>query len=93
MIDELGLQTYPQYSAGKKLQQIHGQLKAYKGTIPALPAFALLEMQWRIWQLDARARRLPAAAPWSAKQAQAWDQLSLQPVSYTHLTLPTIYSV
>lgn len=78
LIDELGLQTYPQYSAGKKLQQIHGQLKAYKGTIPALPAFALLEMQWRIWQLDARARRLPAAAPWSAKQAQAWDQLSLQ---------------
>ena len=78
LIDELGLKTYPQFRAGKKLQQIHGQLKAYKGTIPALPAFALLEMQWRIWQLEARARRLPASAPWTAPQAQAWDQLSLQ---------------
>ena len=77
LIQRLGLQTYPQFTQGYKYQQINGRRRRYRGTIPALPAFALADMQLRIWQLDAAARKLPEDAPWAAKEAGTWDQLSV----------------
>lgn len=77
LIHRLGLKTYPQFTDGRKHQQINGVMRRYRGTIPALPAFALADLQLRIWQLEAAARRLPADAPWTADDAEQWDQLSV----------------
>ena len=46
------------------------------------------------WFNDPEVRRyLLMYAPMSAEQEEKWFEDTLQPVSYTHLTLPTIYSV
>lgn len=42
---ELGLETYPQYTEGKTLQQLGGDaIHSYTGDIPALPWYALLDL-------------------------------------------------
>lgn len=77
LVERLGLKTYPQYSQGYKRQHIAGAQRRYQGTIPALPAFALMELQCRIWQLDASARRCPPDAAWQHPDAESLDSLSL----------------
>ena len=59
-----------------------------RGFVPLVPPradgpMAALEMQQRAVDMVLAANRL----------AVSWLQQASQPVSYTHLTLPTIYSV
>lgn len=73
LLAELGLETYPQHTDGERLLELDGHMRRYRGTIPKLPLFALLELGW----LQARINRLSAqidpVAPWRHPQAAALD--------------------
>ena len=75
---------------------------AYKKIFPALqgmvqrghlnvPVIGVAKSGWNLDQF--RARALDSLEKHGGVDAAAFDKLSGLPVSYTHLTLPTIYSV
>lgn len=75
---ELGVGITPQYTKGASLVSRNGVVRRYRGEIPKLPVLSLLELGLieRRWARDMR--RVPAAAPWTAPEAEAWDALSLE---------------
>ncbi|WP_433723935.1 flavin monoamine oxidase family protein [Nocardia sp. CA-129566] len=73
LIDELGLHTFPTYTAGRHLFEHRGKLRRYRGRIPLIASAALLEAFIGLRRLDRMSRAVPAEAPWSAARAGQWD--------------------
>jgi monoamine oxidase len=76
--ERLGIETYEQHTHGRTLLQLRGRLSRFKGETPrmsppALAELALLQARW-----DREMRTIPAAAPWTAPKAQAWDSQTLE---------------
>jgi monoamine oxidase len=74
----LGVETYPQYAAGKTVMRMMGAVTSFTGDVPRLPIAALLELALlrRRWDRDMKA--VPAEAPWKAAKAAAWDSQTLE---------------
>jgi monoamine oxidase len=73
-----GIETYPQYDAGKTVMQLLGKLVQFTGPVPRMPILSLLEL-FRLqkrWERDAA--RVPADAPWTAPKAKLWDDMTLE---------------
>lgn len=77
LIAELGLPTVPTYHQGKNLIHWRGTARAYRGTIPRLSLFGLLDMGRLQWQFERLSRAVPISAPWEAKRAHQLDAVSL----------------
>lgn len=77
LADELDLTLWPQPQEGINLLKVRGKLRSFKGNIPSLPLFSLLEMQINIWRLEALARSVLAAAPQDTPHAKAWDHTTV----------------
>ena len=77
LIDELGLQTFPQFHEGKKIMHLDGEKRAYTGTIPSLPIWALLELQYNIKRLEKMASRIDPAMPWHHPGAKKLDSMTV----------------
>jgi monoamine oxidase len=73
----LGIGTYPQYESGKTVMQLLGKLVQFTGAVPRMPLLSLLELAriQRRWDRDMAT--IPAAAPWTAPNAKAWDSITL----------------
>ena len=72
-----GVQPVPQYDTGRRVLDLDGSVRSYRGLIPALPLPALLETGWTLWRLNRMARALNASAPWNAPRAAEWDAQTL----------------
>jgi len=70
----LGVATFPTYSNGNSVYYASGQLTKYSGDIPPASPPSLVELEAMIIELNQMASTVPAASPWSAPQAHAWDQ-------------------
>ncbi len=70
---ELGVGLFPAYAEGDNLYYRSGALKTYSGDIPPADGTALGQLLQIITTLNAMARSVPAATPWTAPQAGAWD--------------------
>lgn len=68
-----GRALIPQYTEGAKLLRLAGRTRRYRGLIPAASPLALIELQAAILRLDALTRRVPADAPWTARDAARLD--------------------
>jgi monoamine oxidase len=77
LVTELGLHTFPTWDKGRKVLEVGGRRSTYRGLIPWMAPWKLVQMQAAIWWLDALARRLDPATPWAHASAAAWDALSL----------------
>lgn len=77
LLQELGLRTFPQATAGAKVLELGGRLSRYRGTIPSLGPLALLDLQWAITRLEGLARRVPPANPLALREAPGWDWQSV----------------
>ncbi|MBI5514204.1 MAG: flavin monoamine oxidase family protein [Deltaproteobacteria bacterium] len=42
---ELGAETFPTWDTGEKVLEVRGQVGRYKGTIPSLPAWSVLDLE------------------------------------------------
>lgn len=88
LVDEFGLMTYQQPHTGTKLIKIDGKLRRYEGDIPALPLLAKLDLGRMFSQLNKMAESIPLDAPYSAKDAQAWDNITLESWKQEHMRTP-----
>jgi monoamine oxidase len=70
---EFGVGLISQYAAGRRVLEIGGQRKAYRGLIPPIGLRAAWEAGVAISNLNKMARQLPLEAPWQAKEATTWD--------------------
>ena len=62
----LGVETFPQHTAGANLLELRGRRRRYEGTIPKLPPHVLLDVELLRRRLDRMARRVSPEAPWEA---------------------------
>ncbi len=80
LIQELGLRTYPQYDTGLKVLELNGKTSTYKGTIPWMAPWKLIQIQMAIWIIDSWANKLDIKAPWKHVKAGLWDSTTLDAV-------------
>ncbi len=69
LVHEAGATLVPQYGEGKKLVQIAGKVRSYKGLIPPVSPLALVEMQLALWRLRSLQKKVDPVAPWSSSLA------------------------
>jgi monoamine oxidase len=74
---ELRIETFPTYYEGRNLLDLGGKVRRYKGTIPRLSPFALLDLDRARRKLRKAAARVPADAPWTAPKAAELDSQTL----------------
>ncbi len=74
---EVGVETFPTYGRGHNVLHLRGRRSKYKGTIPFVGLFSLLNIGWAMWRLNSMAQRVPLDAPWTARRAREWDRQTL----------------
>ena len=67
---ELGVATFPTYTAGRHLIEHRGRVRRYRGLIPPVSPLALAELGVAHLRLGRLARRVSPAAPWDAPDAE-----------------------
>ncbi|MBI5517147.1 MAG: FAD-dependent oxidoreductase [Deltaproteobacteria bacterium] len=77
LVEALGLHTFPTWDRGEKVLELRGRTSTYRGTIPWMAPWKLLQVQAGIWYLDALARRLSPEEPWAHARAVGWDATTL----------------
>lgn len=75
--EELGVDTYRTNVAGSHLLVSDDGIRRYKGLIPKISPMAVLQIAAAQWRVDRMARTVPLEAPWSARDAEAWDATTL----------------
>ena len=73
LIAELGLETFPTYTAGANVFERGGRLGRYSGTIPKVNPVGLAEVGLLLRRLNRMAAEVPPEAPWRAPKAEEWD--------------------
>jgi monoamine oxidase len=78
LADELGVERFTQFDTGRKSMSIGGEISTYKHTIPSLPIWSLVDLQWVIMKVDRLAKKVPLDRPFSAKKAREWDAMTVE---------------
>lgn len=74
---ELGIATYPTYCTGETVFiDMHGEMSAYKGSIPKIGALAVASLGQGMIRLDRMAKSVSLEEPWKGKRAKSWDARS-----------------
>jgi monoamine oxidase len=74
---ELGIETFPTFTAGENLLELGGRLRRYSGAIPRLNPVSLLEIERVRRRLDSLAAKVPPPTPWKAPDAETLDATTL----------------
>ncbi len=77
LVKELGLHTFATYDHGLKVLEVRGKTSTYKGTIPWMAPWKLIQIQAGIWWIDALAGKLSKEAAWEHARAAGWDATTL----------------
>ncbi len=82
---ELGVETFPQFHAGRKLLSWGGRLSDYRDALPPLSLLAQAELfltdrRWKKFLAE-----IPPEAPWQAPRALEWDGMTLETWKRRHL--------
>lgn len=85
LIDELGLETTPTHSQGKRVLDLAGTRSTYRGTIPILNPWTLLIAQLSIWKIDRLCKQVPKDHPWRCPKAAEWDQITALEWAQSHV--------
>ncbi len=73
LLTELGLRTFPTWTAGDFMAGVGSELSRYRGRIPRLGVRVLADALQAQLRLDRMARRVPPDRPWDAVRALEWD--------------------
>jgi monoamine oxidase len=73
----LGIATFETYSEGNNLYYHSGESTTYTGEIPPANVASLAELELIIKELNEKAASVPAATPWTASGAAAYDVQSV----------------
>lgn len=75
---EYQVPTFATFDKGKSSMFFLNQLKQYKGIIPPLPLFALLNLNKGIQRITRLSKKINLQQPWLSPNAQMWDQMSAE---------------
>ncbi|MBX3251250.1 MAG: FAD-dependent oxidoreductase [Myxococcales bacterium] len=78
LVAELGLETFPTFTEGRKVFVSGGRRRTYGGEIPNLSVLQLLRMQLALTALERRRRHVPPTDPMRAPDAEALDAMTLE---------------
>lgn len=70
---ELNVQTYAQYSEGKKILEVDGSRSTYSGTIPKMAPFRLAELHLTLSRAEKMAKNIRLDNPMGSKNAEEYD--------------------
>ncbi|MBN3317432.1 AOFA oxidase, partial [Atractosteus spatula] len=80
LIQELGLEIYPQYTEGKKVYRLGGseaEIRTYTSSIPPLSLLGLIDMQLLLWKIDKLRKTVSVEIPGSSPNALEYDSMTL----------------
>ena len=78
LLTEYGVDSYKQYVDGKAMMIVDGKQYRYSGTIPwSLSPWASANLGAVFLELGQMSKSIPLEAPWEAKNAEKWDQITL----------------
>lgn len=78
LADELGVETFRQYSTGRKVLELGGKRTTYRGLIPRVPLLGLLETGVGMARLERLAKSVPLERPMAARRAESWDRITTE---------------
>ena len=73
----LGVDLFPQHTAGRNLLDVAGVRRRYRGTIPRLGPRVLWDVFVARRRIDRLAREVGAEEPWAGRRAAELDELTL----------------
>ncbi|MGW4328879.1 flavin monoamine oxidase family protein [Nocardia sp. NPDC004573] len=78
LMTEFGVPSYKQYTDGEAMMVVDGKQHRYTGTIPwTMSPWAAMNLGAVFLELGHMCKAVPLEAPWAAKKADKWDQVSL----------------
>jgi monoamine oxidase len=92
LADELGVETFPTYTAGEAVEWRRGTRHTYTGLVPTSDRRAAAEGVEAILDLDLAALEVPLDRPWAAADAGALDGQTLATWLHTHVEAPAARS-
>jgi monoamine oxidase len=75
---ELGIDTFPTYTKGKKVLEVEGKVSTYKRSIPSLSLPNLIQMQGALSYIKRARTKISPAGPMTADGAEALDGETLE---------------
>lgn len=80
LLEELGIETYPQYITGTKFLQIgkDSKISSYRSNIPTLSLLGLLDLDRLIKLTDRLSAEIDPEDPFSCRHAELWDSVTLE---------------
>ncbi|CAH1273987.1 MAOA [Branchiostoma lanceolatum] len=81
LLQELGLQTYPQYTSGHAVMQLgSARVAKYRSDsgIPNLPLHSLIDLQLFIWKVERMRKLVPPGDPGRCLHAREWDSMTVE---------------
>jgi monoamine oxidase len=78
LANELGIETFPTYTKGKKVLEVEGKVSTYKRSIPSLSVPNLIQMQGALSYLKRAQQKISPAGPMTADGAEALDGETLE---------------
>ncbi len=85
LAEELGVATFPQHHAGRKILSWQGRTATYNGDLPTMPLLAKLDLLWASARWEKYRKQLPPDRPWTAARALEWDGQTLESWKRRHL--------
>lgn len=85
LADDLQIETYAQYTQGKRVMFVDDQVRTYSGTIPKLAPWKLIELQLAMSRVNRLTKRIDPAHPMRSKDAAALDAVSLEHTAHEWL--------
>jgi monoamine oxidase len=78
LADELGIETFPTYTKGKKVLEVEGKVSTYKRSIPSMSVPNLIQMQGALSYLKRVRKKISPTGPMTAEGAEALDGETLE---------------
>jgi monoamine oxidase len=78
LMNEFGVPSYKQYIDGESMMIVGGKQHRYEGAIPwTVSPWATMNLGVGLIKIRQMCRSIPKHAPWEARKAAEWDQISL----------------
>jgi monoamine oxidase len=78
LMTEFGVGSYKQYTDGKQMMVVDGKQHRYSGTVPLnMSPWVVANLGAVFLEMGQMCKSIPLEAPWEAKNAEKWDQITL----------------
>ncbi len=77
LVNKHQVETFDGYDSGKNIYHYKNKTSTYKGTIPKMNPFALIDLGLAMNRLNKLTVKIDLASPWTTAKAQEWDGMTM----------------